>query len=1043
MRYLLPCLCFWWLAAGVTAQTTDGDAAGQWKKLGKEFQQKRQFDSSTYYLRMALPLFKKAEKWDEYYWLQQDIAYNYLDQGQPEAGLRAVQAAVDDLESRPPADSQLTVVLGDLYRAKGVIYYESGHYREAKSAYEQGLEVYRRALDEDNTRIGFTFNNLANVCYRDFRIKEAIDLYEKALAIKRKNLPADHPSVLSSLSGLANTYDLFGDFPKALAYHRQCYEAAKAKNIRADMAIALGNMGLVYNHMGDFRSGLEYSEQSRLLTEALFGSKARQAALSWQVSGNAYYQLGDFEAALTCYQAILDAYDPREKRFFQEYANALINVGMTWRELKEFDKAVEAFKQALAYFKRVYPDENHVKIAEIYNNLGECLYDTGKPVEAKAYYRNALGINRRMQAQDNVEIIRACMRLAVAEPGLDSALFFVQQVLELTAPGFHPAGIQDNPDITGARWPDLLLQGLNQKAILARRKYQQSRDESWLDLAETAVRLSEQLAEAQLKNAGADDSKIAFFAHTGSLYAERLRIAGLLQKRPGETANLADAWQTLERARSTVLLGKMNVRELMQLGGVPEADRDRYWSSSLKLAHLDQDLADGLLPDSTVRKMKEEQFALRQENDRIRDQLLKDYPGYKSLQNPEDPPSMKTAVAKILAPGELLVEYLFRDTSLFIFTADAGRQTLHEIPFPQQLEDEVAGFRKELTDISGFINEPQKAFDAYIRRAYRLYALLIAPIEEEAGNKNVLIIPDGVLHRIPFEVLVTDTSGLGQKPDFRELSYLFRKRRVRYAVSAAVLLQQLDQSGRRRGRGVLAAAPVYRPLAALEGIPATRAYNKLQPLPGAAEEARRVQSFFSGRILEGAACTERAFRDQAGQYAILHLATHAVVDEADPLRSFLALAAADDSLNEGYLYAWELANLDLSAQLAVLSACSTGEGKLTESEGLLSLGRAFTMAGVPSIVMSLWPVADATTSDLMTPFYQSLARGKPKDEALRAAKEQYLASADPLFAHPYYWAGFILQGDPRPMRSGNPMAGWWWAGLILAGMGGVFYWRRR
>ena len=144
MRYLLPCLCFWWLAAGVTAQTTDGDAAGQWKKLGKEFQQKRQFDSSTYYLRMALPLFKKAEKWDEYYWLQQDIAYNYLDQGQPEAGLRAVQAAVDDLESRPPADSQLTVVLGDLYRAKGVIYYESGHYREAKSAYEQGLEVYRR-----------------------------------------------------------------------------------------------------------------------------------------------------------------------------------------------------------------------------------------------------------------------------------------------------------------------------------------------------------------------------------------------------------------------------------------------------------------------------------------------------------------------------------------------------------------------------------------------------------------------------------------------------------------------------------------------------------------------------------------------------------------------------------------------------------------------------------------------------------------------------------------------------------------------------------
>jgi CHAT domain-containing protein/Tfp pilus assembly protein PilF len=158
--------------------------------------------------------------------------------------------------------------------------------------------------------------------------------------------------------------------------------------------------------------------------------------------------------------------------------------------------------------------------------------------------------------------------------------------------------------------------------------------------------------------------------------------------------------------------------------------------------------------------------------------------------------------------------------------------------------------------------------------------------------------------------------------------------------------------------------------------------------------------------------TEEAFKNRAPEAGIIHLATHAIVDDRNPLYSKLVFANDESSREDGFLNTYELYNIRLNADLVVLSACNTGYGKLVRGEGIMSLARGFMYAGCPSIVMSLWPVDDLSTKRLMDHFYQGLASGLRKDEALRRAKIEYINEADNVKSNPFYWAGFVSIGSP-------------------------------
>jgi CHAT domain-containing protein len=296
----------------------------------------------------------------------------------------------------------------------------------------------------------------------------------------------------------------------------------------------------------------------------------------------------------------------------------------------------------------------------------------------------------------------------------------------------------------------------------------------------------------------------------------------------------------------------------------------------------------------------------------------------------------------------------------------------------------------------------------------------------------LIIVPDGELGYVPFEsLLMEEASGT----NYTSLAYLLKKYQVSYAYSATLLFDGFKHERNPTHDGVISFAPSY-PNKVTDSIQLLALGNfrdQITNLVWNQKEANQITQFVAGKPFTGEFATERSFKENAGDYNILHLAMHALVDDENPMYSRLVFTQSEDSVEDNYLNTYELYNMKLNANLAVLSACNTGSGKLVRGEGIMSLARGFAYAGCPSIVMSHWQVDDEATAQLMTSFYEGLSEGMTKSEALRQAQLTYLESADPRQAHPFYWSSFVMIGENAPIKESS---NWWMymlIGLILVG----------
>ena len=193
-------------------------------------------------------------------------------------------------------------------------------------------------------------------------------------------------------------------------------------------------------------------------------------------------------------------------------------------------------------------------------------------------------------------------------------------------------------------------------------------------------------------------------------------------------------------------------------------------------------------------------------------------------------------------------------------------------------------------------------------------------------------------------------------------------------------------------------------------------------LPGALEEAEHILKYVQGYILTGENATETNFKRMAADYDILHFAMHTWIDDSNPLSSRLSFYPFGDTTEDAVLHTYEIYNMRLNGHLAVLSACSTGNGAFMKGEGVMSLARAFAFAGMPSIIMTLWDVEDISSREIIPALYYMLSQGVRKDEALRQAKLNHLKSVGIMIeAHPAFWAGHVLYGNKKPFRQPKPI----------------------
>lgn len=492
-----------------------------------------------------------------------------------------------------------------------------------------------------------------------------------------------------------------------------------------------------------------------------------------------------------------------------------------------------------------------------------------------------------------------------------------------------------------------------------------------------------------------------------------------------ETGDPEAAWATAERARARALQDLLLEAGagLRRAVDAEPAVRERALQHRLNALETRR-LAEA--DPGALAALQREMDALVEELERARGEIRRRSPAYAALTQPR-PPSLAEVQEELLDDGTLLLEYRLGAEASTLWAVTAGSFAAFRLPPRRQIEPlalEAAAWLRSL-----------RWPDAQPAVLCELSQKLLAPAADLLAGRRLVVVPDGALATLPFAALPHPTAGpCPQAPP------LVASHEIAYLPSAAALtVQRRRLAGRQAAPGWLAvvADPVYGPGderlggagagngAAGNGAAAGRGggdgavRTSLRRLPHSAAEAAEVLAGLpEGRTFLATgfgASRETVTGGALAGFRVVHFATHGVLDAEEPLLSHLALSQLDrhGRAVDGNLAAHEIYDLDLPAELVVLSACDTALGRQVPGEGLVSgLPRAFLYAGAARVLMSLWAVPDEGTHQLMTRFYQGLlADGLPPARALQEAQRSLWRSGLP----PYQWAGFVLQGDWRPL----------------------------
>jgi CHAT domain-containing protein len=527
----------------------------------------------------------------------------------------------------------------------------------------------------------------------------------------------------------------------------------------------------------------------------------------------------------------------------------------------------------------------------------------------------------------------------------------------------------------------------------------------------------------KLKKTLDTESKI-LFANQGKTTYEAALVSGVQQFQKNHDLQVfSNCFTFAELSKAIVMFQNMKETEALHFAQIPKLLQKEERQIRLDIADLDkkhqQLSASGFLEsDTTVLKISSRLFDLRQEYEALKLRLEKDYPDYYRLKYDLSTASLAYVQDSLLQPGQTLLEYFTGDSSSYIFLVQKDRHEVLEVKTEKPLKAWVAQLQEGLyakhTDGKAQLTDAayRSSLDNYLPAARFLYEKLIAPVKDKL-TPEVIIVPDGVLNNVPFEALLTQDPERPDRP--HTWHFLLNDHDINYCYSATLLREMRQKQHRRQPKNeLLAFAPFFDGDTTLLGnlFEHDLTLRKdLQPLPDSGEEAFGAAKIMGGKAVLAAGATEENFIRQAGDYRLLHLATHGKANRSAGDYSFLVFTEIEDSLENELLYVRDLYNLSLNADLVMLSACETGAGQLQTGEGIISLARAFAYAGAKSMVTTLWSVGDRHSKDLTLSFYKSLKKGMRKDEALRQAKRDFIGKNKGTQAHPFYWAGFVAIGD--------------------------------
>ena len=783
----------------------------------------------------------------------------------------------------------------------------------------------------------------------------------------------------------------------ALEYYRR-------KRMPRNQVVCLYWRTFVYKYKGDYSRAMADAREALGISRRI-GFHTSQA-FHLTAIGDIHLAFGNYDLALAFNQEALGIAERYIGKWSRE--ECLNTIGFVYVELNDYARALEYFRAAYDYIERI---GHRREEAHCLYNMGFASFKLGDVPAASAYFARSL--EAAVAAGKKVIQVQDYNRLGDLHRQRgewDKAARAYERALAVGAEAGHLNVIWET------------YAGLG--AVEAARKRPEAAVADYMK----AVAIIEDLRVQPLMreySAGFFESKVQVYETLVDLLYEKQAAA----PSPG---GLEECLYYAEKAKARSFLDDLQ-KARIDFGALSPEETEGLEVLSRKVSRLSADLSDAGLGAEARADLQDK---LQKAEDEYRA-----FAGTLQAKNPDytdavyrEPRRLAEIRAKLLDKETGLVEYFAGGDKLYVFVVTADDFSVHRLG-PAESRETLRLAKDYIRLVS---SKEITCLDAAPagRRLYR--ALLGTAVKDRLkGLKSLIIVPDGTLNYLPFEILVTDAEEPAGKTAKTAVHYLLEEYRISYAPSASTLVSILER-GRRpeAGADLLAVGdPIVRSLegkagAGKAGENILLEYYRgrrfaLQPLNYASEEMKSIAGLISPefrRIMSGQEATEARVKalDLAG-YKVLHFATHSLLDENAAARSALVLTRDAGSGEDGFLQAGEIYNIRLNADLVVLSACQTARGKLGKGEGIQGLARAFFCAGSKAVVASLWNVNDRTTARFMKIFYGRLAKGTTPREALRLAKVEMCRSGE---CQPYYWAGFVLIGAGDSLVPLRPASAW-------------------
>ncbi|MCH2045697.1 MAG: CHAT domain-containing protein [Saprospiraceae bacterium] len=983
---------------------------------GKQFNSSAQYDSVCYYMELAKDSYKEANCWEKVAQMLRNLAITYKRTKAFDKEVYALEEALIVAEQQLADTSKWK---GKVYHYAGATFMLANQLDSAALYLDKSKDIFKNRT-EWKDYVG-SCKDLARVAYfkEDFKKMEAQT--DEAYQITKQHMNGNQKQLKSIFQLYGALYYRTGNYDRALDKHLEGleYVLKNPKNAADSSWIATyyNNIGLLYMRKGDIAQTEAYCRNALTIAQALENS-------TFQIT--IYQNLGEFLKLKRKYHKSYSYYmkglevlsaNKNVEVILSEQNRAWINLNNGIAEVAPKINRVSIGKQAIEqniilHKKEKYREANTYKVLGLLH-LNEKEYDKADKAFFKALELN-LNAHATEQHPDVAAIYRYLGDLRVEQAQIEQALeFYKKAKSSLELPYDPSANTEVNLIISDRK---MLLKVLTAKAKALRKDLDYSQAYT---TSQEAVRLVDEMRNNMLQS----DSKLFLLQEIIPLYESTLNLALKLYQNTKEEKYREDAFRLVEKSKSILLLDALKTEEARKFGDVPAEILEEERRLSVELARVEKELfeASSNQQSKLVKKLKQESLELKRQSDKLV-KSLEDNPDYQSYYQLKYDPKIATLaeIQETIDDKTLVLEFFIGNKYIYIFGIKKSGVHVQEIPKDSKFETQIFALRQTLTDIKLLSRNPDVAFSRFCDNSQAVYNQYVREhIVDVDDIEQIIVIPDGLLNYIPFEVLLDQTPSLeaSRNLSYKNLSYLIKNYTINYHYSASLMLFERDL--KKSDGQMLGFAPSYQKIQLKTGSKQVREIRaNIEDLPGAKTEVEMLSERFVGDFFYGMDANEQKFKEiaQKNSYAIIHLAMHGWINQDKPEFSNLVFTYSGDTTEDDLLHAYELNLLHLRADLVVLSACETGFGRYDRGEGVISIGRGFMYSGIPSLVMTLWPINDQASAIMMSSFYEGLTQGKRKDEAMRTAKLDYLEQMTDTGAHPFFWAGFITLGDEQPIH---------------------------